>query len=70
MTFGEYLKKKRKAKRQSQQEAAADVGVTYKTWISWERGAEPRAGRLPSIARWAGITLNKLAPYLEKFSAE
>lgn len=69
MTLAEYLKDKRIKLRQTQAEAAAEVGVTVKTWRMWERGGEPYAGKLIRIARWAGVTLNKLAPCLEHFSA-
>lgn len=68
MTLAEYLKDKRSKLRQTQATAAREVGVTVKTWRSWERGGEPYAGKLIHIARWAGVTLNKLAPCLEHFS--
>ena len=68
MTLGEYLKDKRQKMRQTQAQAAQEVGVTVKTWRMWERGGEPYAGKLLRIARWAGVGLGKLGPYLEHFS--
>ena len=68
MTLGEYLKDKRRKMRQTQAQAAKAVGVTPKTWRLWELGGEPYAGRLVAIARWAGVSLNRLAPYLEAFA--
>lgn len=67
MTLGQYLKHKRGKLRQTQAQAAAEVGVTVKTWRSWERGGEPYAGKIPRICRWAGVSLNKLGPYLDDF---
>lgn len=63
-TFSEFLRHRRKRKGQTQRQAATEVGVTRQTWVRWERGQIPVASRLVSIATWAGVSLEKLRPYL------
>ena len=65
MTLAEFLRNKRTRMRQTQNQAAACVGVRPESWRNWERGGEPGAGKLPAIADWAGVTLNRLRPFLE-----
>lgn len=64
-TLGEFIKERRAKKQQSQRAAAEKLGVSHQTLIAWERGQLPTADRLPTIADWAGVSLNKLRPYLE-----
>ena len=63
--FSEYLKRKRKKKRQTQVEAAREVGVHVNTWSLWERGCRPDVEKLYRIADWAGVSADRLRPYFD-----
>lgn len=64
-TLADFLRVKRNKFKQTQREAADEIGVTRQTWVSWERGAHPELENLVKIAEWAMVSLNKLRPYIE-----
>ena len=69
MTLAQYLRNKRLRLGQSQGDAARVVGVSRLTWLRWEAGQIPYADKLPAIADWAGVSLNRLRPFLEEAAA-
>jgi transcriptional regulator with XRE-family HTH domain len=64
--FGARLRELRDRSGLTQQKAAEKIGVSYRTWQSWEQGTStPRWPNKKKIARLFGITVDELngAPY-------
>ena len=63
--LGNFLRATRKAKNQTQAEAAAAVGVHPMTWSTWERGLRPDLALFFKIADWAGVSTDHLRRVVE-----
>ena len=63
--FSKFLKTTRAQKKQTQEQAAAEIGVHVNTLGTWERGLQPDLRCLFRIADWAGCKVDKLRKYLD-----
>jgi len=58
--FGIWFRKLREKRGQTQRETAIDLCISGTTICRWEKGAEPRAGHLLRVQRWAQVPPEKL----------
>ena len=64
MTFGEKLRKARKARKLSQQDLARRIGVKSNSISNWETGLHiPKNAMIMAIARNLGVTTEYLAGF-------
>jgi len=64
-TFRSWLKKTREARGLSQLETARAMKLAECTVSRWEAGAEPRGSHVGRLARWGGVSAEKIAEMLE-----
>lgn len=60
LKLSEVILAQRKARNMTQEELAAELGVTAQAVSNWERGGYPDITMLPGIANYFGITVDEL----------
>ncbi len=60
LKLSEVILAQRKKRNMTQEELAADLGVTAQSVSNWERGGYPDITMLPGIANYFGITVDEL----------
>ncbi len=59
-TFSTWFRAIRLKKKQTQIEAAAEIGHTGPTVCRWEKGGSPRAEHLEDVRVWSGVDARRL----------
>jgi transcriptional regulator with XRE-family HTH domain len=66
LTFGQLIRRVRSENEQTQNEAAAQVGVKPFTWSRWELGALPTLKSFYPVLDYLEMSAEELRPYLER----
>jgi transcriptional regulator with XRE-family HTH domain len=66
VTLGQYIRRKRQRRGDTQEQAAKHVKVNVLTWGRWERGQLPTLAIAFRLADYLGCRLDKLRRYVEQ----